>query len=208
MSNLKHRKMKSIKMKSLVNIFPAILISSLLIITACNNKKVDTDHDTDPNSASQEKVDPPSIDLHTAAVLGNLEAVQQHIKAGSDLDVKDPNVGSSPLITATVFGKTEVARALIDGGAYVNFQNNEGSTPLHTAAFLCRTEIVDMLLAKGADKNLKNIYGQTPHESVSKPFENVKFAYDEFSKALGPMGLKLDYDYIAETRPLIAEKLQ
>lgn len=77
----------------------------------------------------------PDVDLHMAALTGNLEAIQQHIQAGSDLNLREPTRGSTPLITAIVFDKPEVAKALIDAGADINLQNNEGSTPLITAAF-------------------------------------------------------------------------
>ena len=92
--------------------------------------------------------------LHSAVIEGNLEVVEQHIRAGTDLDIKENSGGSSPLISAALFGKTEIALALIKAGASVNFQNKEGSTPLITAAFFCRTEIVEALLANGADNRV------------------------------------------------------
>jgi len=64
------------------------------------------------------------------------------------------------------------------------------------------------LLENGADKDLKNIYGSTPLASVSGPFSEVKGIYDEFSRQLGPLGLKLDYDQIEKTRPVIADMLR
>ncbi|KPK89817.1 hypothetical protein AMJ80_09255 [bacterium SM23_31] len=149
----------------------------------------------------------PKVDLHTAALQGNLEAIQQHIKAGSDLNEKD-TYGSTPLIIAATFGKTEVALALIEAGADLNITNNDGSTPLLTAAFLCRTEIVQALLDKGADKTLRNKAGRTALESVSRPFEDAKSIYDGLGAALGPLGLKLDYERIKTTRPKIAEMLR
>ncbi|KPK82640.1 MAG: hypothetical protein AMS27_14435, partial [Bacteroides sp. SM23_62_1] len=157
-------------------------------------------------SDSQAKVKPPNMDIHTAALLGDIKAISQHIKAGSDLDEKD-EYGSTPLIIAATFGKTEVAEALIGAGADMSCRNNDGSTPLHIAAFFCRTEIVKMLLDNGADRNLENNFGSTPLESVEAPFDNVKGIYDQFTRDLGPLGLKLDYDYIKVTRPLIAEML-
>ncbi len=146
--------------------------------------------------------------LHEAAIQGNVAAIQAHIEAGSDLDVKEPTGGSSPLITAIVFGKTDVAKLLIEAGVDVNFRNNEQSTPLHTAAFFCHSDVVKMLLDTGADKTLKNKYGHTAFESVTGPFNEVKGIYEFFNKELGPLGLKLDYEQIEMTRPKIAEMLR
>ena len=147
------------------------------------------------------------ISIHKAALVGDIEAIQEHIKLGSDLNEKDP-FGSTPLIIAATFGKTEVALALIAAGADLNIKNNDGSTALITAAFLCRTEIVKALLAKGADKNATNKAGSTALESVAAPFDYVKEFYDNLGKALGPLGLKLDYEHLKKTRPIIAEMLQ
>lgn len=153
-------------------------------------------------------VKPPRTNLHIAAIQGNVKAVQQHIAAGSDLNAKEPEVGSTPLITAATFGKTAVALALIEAGADVNLKNNDGSTALITAAFFCRTEIVEALLRNGADKSLTNNAGSTALQSVSAPFEKVKSIYEYLEKALGPLGFQVDYKQLEMTRPVIAEMLQ
>ena len=101
-----------------------------------------------------------------------------------------------------------MAKILIDAGADINFQNNDGSTALHTAAFFCRPEIVELLLTKNADKSIKNKYGATHYDNVAGPFADLKDAYDMMGTALGPMGLKLDYAYIQQTRPVIAAMLK
>ena len=197
------------QMKSSMSIVKtAMLLMTILALIACGGNQSNTTGKADPSKNQETTVKPPSVDIHTATFLGDLKAIQQHIEAGSDLDEREPTVGSSPLISAAVFGKTEVARALIEGGADVNLQNNEGSTALHSAAFLCRLEIVEMLLEKGADKDLLNNYGSTALQSVSGPFSDVKFIYDQFSKDLGPLGFKLNYGYVEATRPKIAELLQ
>ncbi len=158
-------------------------------------------------SQVQTEVVAPGMSLHEAAFRGELEVIQQHISAGSDVNLKDANDGGSPLNTAAAFGKTEVVMALIKAGANVNAIKNDGSTPLHTAAFFCRTEIVQILLDNGADKNIRNNAGSTALESVLAPFEAVKGIYDYLGKALGPLGLQLDYEQLKSTRPIIAEMI-
>ena len=172
------------------------LLIGFLMITGCSKAE------------KKETVKPPRIGLHVAVIQNNLDAIKQHIAADSDLNVKDPNGGSSPLITAALFGKTEIAKALIEGGADLNAVNNEGSTALMTAAVFCRTDIVKMLLEHGADKTIANQRGSTPLDAVSVPFEKVKGVYDYFKQALGPLGLNVDYDYLEATRPKIAEMLK
>lgn len=178
-----------------------VLVVSLFAFIQLDNKSITVDEKAQSYSEQ-------SIGLHEAVITGNLQAVQDHVNAGSDIDIKDPTGGSSPLITAAVFGKTEMALALIKAGADLNFKNSEGSTPLHTAAFFCRTEIVEVLLAKGADKTIKNNAGSTALNSVEGPFEHVKPIYDYFSNAFGSMGLVLNDEYLKSTRPAIAKMLQ
>jgi hypothetical protein len=185
----------------------AILISILLIITGCGKQENSA---LEKGQSSTSKIAPksPSLSLHEAAFHGNLEAIHQHIKAGSDLNEKDPSGGGSPLSTAITFGQTEAVRALIEAGADVNYKNNVGSTPLHVAAFFCRSEIVQELLDNGADQNLRNNTGSTALESVEGPFEDIKGIYDYFGSTLRPLGLELDYERIKMTRPKIAKMLR
>lgn len=156
---------------------------------------------------AQTKPKPPSQDIIAACFMGNLEAVKLHIAAGTDLNKKDP-YGSTPLIVAATFNKVDVVRALIEGGADLNMENNVGSTALHTAAFLCRPEIVKVLIENGADKTIVNSFGATALASVSDSFEVTRPIYEQFAKDLGPLGLKLDFEYIKKTRPVIAEMLK
>ena len=178
----------------------------LLLMIACGKKE--NSSTSDSTAITTSSVKPPEIDLHTAVLTDDLDAVKQHIAARSNLNENDPFGGSSPLITASLFGKPEAAKLLIDAGADINFQNNDGATALHTGAFFCRPEIVKMLLENGADKSLKNKFGATAYESVAGPFSDVKNTYDMMGKILGPMGLKLDYAYVEKTRPQIAAILK
>ncbi len=177
------------------------LASSLLLLTlmaGCGK----------PTSPSASKSAPPAISIQEAARTGNLEAIQQHIKATSDLNEKAPDSGGSPLHTAAVFGHLEAVRVLVQAGANVNARNNDGASPLLVAAFFCRTEIVQHLLAHGADKLAKDNAGKTALDSVSVPFDQVKGLYDFLQAVLSPLGLKLDYEQLKATRPKIANLLR
>ena len=88
----------------------------------------------------------PAISIYNAAGLGNIEAVKQHIAAGTDVNVK--NVGGvAPLHIAADRGHKEVVALLIDKGADVNAKNDEGKTPLDSAEY--KTEIADLLRKHG-----------------------------------------------------------
>jgi len=191
------------KNQSITTALYVTLLATALLLSACGGKENATQ-----NVSVGSDIKAPEIDIHTAVISDNMEAVKQHIAAGSDLNVRDPFGGSSPLISAAVFGKTEMTKVLIDAGVDLNFQNTDGSTALHTAAFFCRPEIVQLLLEKNADKTIKNKYGATAYENVAGSFSDIKSAYDMMGKVLGPMGLTLDYAYIEKTRPEIAEMLK
>ena len=199
--------MKTQNIFSLKGITSVVFLTSILFLAACGSDNSNSARLKNKSTGPETNSPTPGMGIHAAALMGNLDAIQQHIKAGSDLNEKD-EYGSSPLTIAATFDKTEVAGALIEAGVDVNITNNDGATVLHTAAFLCRTEIVEALLNKGADKTIRNNFGSTALESVSVPFNEVKGIYDELSKALGPLGFKLDYEYLEATRPNIAEMLQ
>lgn len=77
-----------------------------------------------------------TIDIWTAAATGNLEAIKQHIAAGTDLNATEPIGGSTPLITAALYYQTEVAGLLIEKGANVNARNNDGATACRGSYFV------------------------------------------------------------------------
>jgi len=195
--------MKKHKNNSLTAIVKIYFVAMLATLATCKDKSTTTQQ-----ASSSTKIEAPAIDIHTAVVSGNIEALKQHLAAGTNINEKDPFGGSSPLISASLFGKTDMAKILIDAGADLNFQNNDGSTALHTSAFFCRPEIVQLLLDKGANKTIKNKFGSTAYESMVVPFADVKQVYDMMGQMLAPMGLKLDYPYLEKTRPVIASMLK
>jgi cytohesin len=134
------------------------------------------------------KPPPPDISIHEAAWKGNIEAVKQHLAAGTNVDVKGRysstyNTGDwadtvaikvadrTPLHEAASWGHMEIAELLIDNGADVNVKSGFGHTPLHWAAgnWAASEEVNDegrqvaeLLIAKGADVNAKTDNGRTP----------------------------------------------
>ncbi|MGI9544582.1 MAG: ankyrin repeat domain-containing protein [Cyclobacteriaceae bacterium] len=191
--------MKALKTISVRNTINSTLIASLLFMLACSGEQ-------GKELVASAKNQTPSMTIHEAAFTGNVKVIEEYVKTKTDLNEKDA-YGSLPLTIAATFGKTEVAKALIAGGADLNARSGDGSTPLHTAAFFCRTEIVATLLAAGADTSLRNNYGSTAMESVSASFDDVKMIYDQISKELGPLGLKLDYNHLRNTRPVIVRMI-
>jgi CubicO group peptidase (beta-lactamase class C family) len=149
----------------------------------------------------------PGATIHTAVLRGDNDAIRQFVEAGADLNQKDA-YGSTPLTIAITFGKSEVAETLIGAGADLEITNNEGSTSLLLAALFGRTEIVKSLLDNGADRFARNNDGSTAYDIVSAPFEEDRWLYDNIARGLAPLGLKLDYDRIKESRPVIARLLR
>ena len=93
-------------------------------------------------------VEAPDIDIHEAARIGNIEAVKQHLAAGTDVNAKN-KYEWTPLHSAAFSGHKEIAEILIAEGADVNAKDNNGGTPLDVAIQLKRTEIADLLRKHG-----------------------------------------------------------
>jgi hypothetical protein len=189
-----------------------LMISFLVMMAGCSDSNDSQSSEENKNISTlepaQKKPQNPIVDMHSAVISNDIEAIKLHLLAGSDLNIKDPFGGSSPLISAALFGKKEIAKILIEAGVDINVKNNDGSTALHTAAFFCRPEIVQMLLDQGIDTTIKNNMGATAYDSVAGEFQEIKPIYDMLGQSLAPFGLELDYDYLQKTRPVIAEMLK
>ena len=198
---------KKLKISSLKNL--AYISFGLFLLTAsCAQSGNKSKNQADTKVEAKTIIETPQMDIQTAILSDNLEAVEQHVKAGTDLNKKDAMSGATPLITAASFGKNKIAQILIDAGADLRSKNNDGATALHTAAFFGRIEIVQMLLDANADKSLKNNFGATARATVMGPFDEIKPIYEMLQQQLGPLGLQIDLMEIEKTRPVIAMMLQ
>ena len=105
---------------------------------------------------------PPNIYIHIAAHEGNIEAVKQHIAAGTDVNKKTSRNESTPLHSAASNGQKDIVELLIANGADLNAKDLSGDTPLHDAATGGHKEVAELLIAEGADVNAKDNFEYTP----------------------------------------------
>ena len=91
----------------------------------------------------------PDISIHEAASDGNIEAVKQHLAAGTDVNVKGGFADGTPLHYAAANGHKEIAELLIEKGADLNAKDEDGGTPLDVAISFNRTEIADLIRVIG-----------------------------------------------------------
>ncbi len=156
------------------------------------------------NRLDTEHSDLPDL-LAAAIARGDLEATKRHLRQGAGVNERRREGGATPLSTAALHGRLEIARYLIGEGADVTVTNRDGNTPLHTAAFLCRTDIVKLLLEKGAPVNQRNNRKESPLDVVSGRWSEDLEKFYTFIE--GTSDLDLDLKRIQEERPRIVQLL-
>lgn len=80
---------------------------------------------------------------------------------------EDNGYGMTPLMAAIVKDTPDyrVVRALLEGGAQTEAENDEGSTPLHLAAMHSKSlELISLLLGFGANPLTEDRLGRTPRQ--------------------------------------------
>ena len=143
--------------------------------------------------------------IWTAAREGDIEGIKQCLAAGTPVNAREPQSGSTPLNTAALFGQTEVAVLLLEKGADVTIANNDGNTALHLASFFARPDLVELLLKHDAPVLAKNGKGESPLDLVSgvwsRELENV------YTSIGNMIGMEIDLPRIREARPKVAKLL-
>jgi hypothetical protein len=85
---------------------------------------------------------------------GCVQAAQELIAAGANLNARETHTGRTPLIYAVMWGRTQVAEVLIKAGADLNIAlPRSGQTALIRAALSGQSEIVRALIKAGANLN-------------------------------------------------------
>jgi len=142
----------------------------------------------------------PDILIHKAADDGNIEAIKQHIAAGTDVNSNDEwtplhaaanketaelliakgadinakdNISGTPLFWAALEGNEEVAELLIGQGADVNAAGPKGWTALHWAVAMAQKKTVELLIGEGAEVNAKDVIYGTPLDNVGRFYDTA-----------------------------------
>ena len=113
---------------------------------------------------TQTKIEAPKVSIHVATQKKNLEAIKQHLDAGTDINKKDKN-GATALHRAARYRLLEIVEFLIENGANVAARDDRGETPLHHQTKA--KKIIEVLISKGADVNARDKSGQSSlHEAA------------------------------------------
>lgn len=106
----------------------------------------------------------PDLDIYDAAALGYGDRLRAHLDDDPASATTFSTDGFTALHLAAFFGKTEIARALLDAGAdaLVYSRNESHVQPLHSAAAGRHHEVCRLLLAAGADVDAPQVLGFTP----------------------------------------------
>ena len=153
------------------------------------------------------KPEPPDISLYRAAETGDIEAVKQHIAAGTDINQNSFNA-SPALYIASLEGHYEIAKLLLANGADVNLGFSvEGRTlsPLDSSTGQGYDKISDLLRQNGGKHG--DIFGAVD----AGDYEAVKdfIAAGEVNKTeYSDMGATALDNAIWNDRPKIADLLR
>lgn len=139
--------------------------------------------------------------LWAAIRLGDLQALETHLAAGSSLTNLHSAFRVTPLAWAALTGQKEMAAALLDKGAPVNGRNEDGGTALNAAAFMGQAAIVDLLIQRGADILISNYAGETPLQAAKHDFGVVEFV-------AGFLGLKVEKESVLQGRAILVRQLE
>jgi len=141
-----------------------------------------------------------------AARDGDVNALQEHLAKGVDVDAKAPDSGVTALSLAATCGEVEAVQFLISKGADVDAKDGKGNAPLHGAAFLGHVECVVTLLASGANVNIVGEDGHTPLDSAAAPWSKELTGFVKFLEQL--LHVEFDVAAIQAKRPVVAELLR
>merc|ERR1712118_480300 len=102
-----------------------------------------------------------SVSVHDAAKRGDLQRLQEFLKAGKDVNARDFK-GVTPLGYAVGHDQLSAVKVLIDAKANLDDVDSVGNSAVHFAAGYGRVKVLEHLLARGANASKVNQMGMTP----------------------------------------------
>jgi uncharacterized protein len=90
----------------------------------------------------------PTVNLHRAVGIGDLDQVKRHVYWDTDLDQPDAQ-GDYPLHVAARQGSVNVTRALLEAGADPSVRDAAGATPLQVSLLTGKTQVAKAFIAHG-----------------------------------------------------------
>ena len=125
-------------------------------------------------SSSDTEPPKPTVDLLTAIDKEDVTLVQQHLKAGTDLNNYPrpeglPLAGAQPLHRAVVKGNIEIVRLLLANGVDINLRakNKDKAPALSWAVVFLQKKMVSLLIESGADINIVDANGATAVDAAN-----------------------------------------
>ena len=107
--------------------------------------------------------------LFDAAYDGRVNAIDELLAAGADVNQARTTDGVTPLYFAAYKGHLTVVTKLVAAGADIDkAMTTSGGTPLYIAAQQGHIAIVSKLLQHGADKSIRGFQNMTPLEQAQR----------------------------------------
>ena len=110
--------------------------------------------------------------LHTAAGLGNAEAIKLLVERKADIEARNM-LGQTPLHRAAIGGNAEAIKLLVERKANIEAREIDGQTPLHLAASTGKTEAIKVLITLGANTKARNASDNTPYDLIKQNEELI-----------------------------------
>eukprot|EP00966_Prymnesium_polylepis_P110003 2545159-Prymnesium_polylepis.1 len=109
--------------------------------------------------AAKQEAHPRQAELFQALEDGDVDVVEECVKAGVSVDVADDDLNTALILASE--GEPEICEYLVAAGANVNAQNKNGVTPLMAAVRYEDERVVELYVEAGADLQLKDRKGRT-----------------------------------------------
>ncbi len=175
-------------------------MSACVLLSGCCAGRLDEVRQGLSQGVSPDATDGQGIPAIAFAVArGHTAVVELLVDAGADVNRAFPDGSMSPLRAATVNGRTEIARILLNNGAEVDHQDADGHTPLTVAALKGQVEIARMLMEKGANVHLSDgSFTPLMYAVMKGQAEIARMLMEKGANALSGDGTPLTHTQIVE----------